>query len=83
MAIPASSPARLNPGRLSARMTTAGRIAHASIAPAKPIASPPRTSRRRLSVTRSRSNTATAPSRQNSTSQGSSSTVRAVVTESG
>ncbi len=83
-AIPATQrTARRTGGRQSARMTAAGKIAQASMAPAKPSARPPANSRRRLSVTRSPLKTARAPSRQNSTSHGSSSRVRAVVTASG
>jgi hypothetical protein len=58
-------------------ITSTGTIAHTLMAPPKPNATPPHSSRRVRGVSRSPSNTATAPARQNSTSHGSSSTVRA------
>ena len=84
---PAATPAtnkaaRRNCGRHSAMMTSTGTIAHASTAPANPNATPPQTRRLVLDVIRSRSNTATAPTRQNSTSHGSTSTVCAAATAS-
>src|SRR5689334_277755 len=85
---PAATPqakvaARLSCGRQSAASTITGTIAHTLTAPPKPNATPPQASRRVLAVIRSRSKTATAPARQNSTSQGSSSTVRADTAEGG
>ena len=61
-------------GRQSAITTSTGTIAHGSTAPANPNATPPQVSRLAL-ASRSRSNTAMAPGRQNSTSHGSTSTV--------
>ena len=66
-----------------ATTTTTGKIAHTSMQPANPNATPLQNSRRPLVVSRSRSNRASAPSRQKSTSHGSTSTVRAVDTLSG
>ena len=66
-----------------ASTTRTGTSAHPSMAPANPNAAPPQASRRPLAVSRSRSNTATAPSRQNSTSHGSTSTVWAAAMAAG
>ena len=63
--------------------TTTGKMAHTSTQPANPNATPPHSSRCRLLVRRSPSNRARAPSRQNSTSHGSTRMVRAVDTLSG
>ena len=60
-----------------------GKMAQTSTQPAKPNATPPQNSRLPLLVSRSRSNRASAPSRQNSTSHGSTRMVRAVYTLSG
>ena len=60
-----------------------GKIAQTSMQPAKPNATPLQNRRFLLLVRRLPSNRARAPSRQNSTSQGSTSTVRAVDTLSG
>ena len=57
-------------------------MAQTLMAPAKPNATPPQTSRRVL-ASRSPSNTASSPARQNSTTQGSSSTVCAACTAGG
>ena len=67
---------------MSASTTSTGRMAHTLTAPANPNASPPQI-RRRPPASRSPSNTASAPSRQNSTSHGSSSTVLAACMLSG
>ena len=85
---PAATPAanvivRRIQGRQIAATTRTGMIAHPSMAPAKPNASPPHASLRRLAVSLSLSNTATAPSRQNSTSHGSTRTVWAAAMLSG
>ncbi len=87
MTNPAATPAtnraaRRSCGRHSAVITSTGTIAHASTAPAKPNAAPPQTRRLVLADSRSRSNTVTAPIRQNSTSHGSTRTVCAAATAS-
>ncbi len=61
--------------RHSPKTANTGMIAHISTAPANPKATPAQTSRLRLLVSRSPSKIATAPIRQNSVSQGSTSTV--------
>ena len=77
---PAATPAsqvsvRLPVLIISTSRISTGTMAHASIRPANPNATPPQTSRLRLLVNVSPSNTATAPIRQNSTTHGSTSRV--------
>jgi len=79
----AKTAARRIRGSKSTSTTSTGTIAQASTAPPNPNAAPPQASRLVLAEKRSPSNSASAPSRQNSASHGSTSTVWAAATESG